>query len=147
MDRKDTGQGIIDFFEKTIKSGEDLDNLVRWLKFKNERKFRDHTEEKRHHRGDKQTSMYTLNDNKGTRYAACSLQDNKTVQSTAWWTKSTYSNQVTLTDAESVAWKDDQWPMGPLSSLHFILCTLHIEGTQSVLVERIHMQVKTLHVK
>lgn len=127
MDQKDTGQCIIDFFAKTMKSGEDWDNLVRWLKFKNEWQFHDHTEEKCHHREDKQISMYTLNDKiKRIKYAVCSLHDNKTIQSIAQWTKSTFSSQVTLTNVESVAWKDSQWPMGPVCSLHLscVPCTL-----------------------
>ena len=121
------GKVSLIFFKKTIKSGEDLDNLVRWLKFKNERKFHDHTEEEHHHGEDKQTSMYTLNDNK-QRNKVCSVftagQENCTVNSTV--TKSTYSNQVTLTDVESVDERttSDRWVHFPHCTLPCVPCTL-----------------------
>ena len=52
------GNVSLTFFAKTMKSGEDWDNLVPWLKFKNAWKFHDHTEEKCHHREDKQISIH-----------------------------------------------------------------------------------------
>ena len=148
MDQKDTGQCIIDFFEKTMKSGEHWDNLVRWLKFKNEWQFHDHTEEKCHHREDKQISTYTLNDKK-QRNKVCSVfiagQWNYPVNSTV--------NKINLLKPSNSHWcgicgtKGLPATNGSSLLIVLILCTLHIEGTQLVLAEWIHMRVKTFPVK
>ena len=112
------------------------------------RQFHDHTEEKCHHREDKQISTYTLNDKK-QRNKVCSMfiagQWNCPVNSTV--------NKINLLKPSDSHWygicgmKGLPVANGSSSLIALILCTLHIEGTQLVLAEGIHMRVKTFPVK